>query len=252
MGKTLRTLSLLALPWVVVAAFRTVPQEQQTQQQTDEPATKIEKGVKSESQKTHGKVYDSWYPKRGGRLDVAPKDKRVRDFQANMYNPPGLGHVVEPMPALQFLNLQSCRADAVIVGKVIAKDSQLLESAQFLFTEYKIVVETVYKNNPQSPIALSSEVTVIRPGGKVEIDGRIVKIIDGSFLPLPLQKRVLLFLKFLPETGSYDSAINRGSFMIEQGRLVPLTDQVVSGFDQNNPVEWTGEIKSAFTVNCFD
>jgi hypothetical protein len=188
MGKTLRILSLLALPWLVVAALRTVPQEQQTKRQTDEPATKIEKGGKSERQKTHGKVYDKWYPKQGGRLDVVPIDARVRDFQANMYTSPGLDHVVQPMSALQFLNLQSCRADAVIVGKVIAKDSQLLESAQFLFTEYKIVVETVYKNNPRSPMALKSEIGVIRPGGKVQIDGRIVRTVDGSFLPLPMQK----------------------------------------------------------------
>ena len=227
-----------------------VSQQPRANGQGEEAATHIEPGVMTERQKEHSKLYDQFYDRDHGRLDVYPRDRRVRDFQANMYNPPGLEPVVPQISVEQFINGRSCVADAVVVGTITDKTSQLIASAQFLFTEYTLAVEDVYKNNPSAPINVGNDITVVRPGGKVEIGGRIVKTVDGCFLPFTLGSRVLLFLKYVPKTGSYDSLIGRGSFKIDNGALVPLTHQNVPGFNGHNAVEFTPSISSAISTSC--
>lgn len=91
MRRLLTKLTLLSLPWFVVGAIWIVSSKQKPDNGQDkEPGTKIEPGVMSEKQKEHSKLYDKNYTKGQGRLDEDPPNQRVRDFQANMYNPPGL------------------------------------------------------------------------------------------------------------------------------------------------------------------
>jgi len=251
MRRFLAKVTLLSLPWFVISSMWIVSSQQKPDDGQDkEPGTKIEPGVMSEKQKEHSKLYDNYYTKGQGRLDEDPQSQRVRDFQANMYKPSGLEPVVDPISIEQFMQRQSCAADAVVAGEVIDKASQLVASAQFLFTEYTVRITDVYKNNALSEVLPGSEITVVRPGGKAEIRGRIVKTIDGRFLPLTVGSRVLLFLKYLPKTGSYDSALNRGSFEFHKDILVPLTDQVVSGFDSKNGVQFGPNITSAIATGC--
>src|SRR5206468_1020390 len=130
-----------------------------------------------------------------------PLSQRVRDFQANMYSPPGLGPAQAAIPIEQFMHRKSCAADAVVAGDVMDNAPQLVASGQFLFTEYTVRITDVYKKNPLTEVLPGSEITVVRPGGKAEIHGRTVKTIDGRFLPLTVGSRVLLFLKYVPKTG---------------------------------------------------
>lgn len=251
MRRFLRTLTLLSLPWFVVGAIWIVSSQQKPDNGQDkEPGTKIEPGVMSQKQKEHSKLYDKNYTKGQGRLDEDPQSKRVQDFQANMYKPPGLEPVVDPISVEQFMQRQSCAADAVVAGEVLDKASQLVESAQFLFTEYTIRITDVYKNNALSAVLPGSEITVVRPGGKAEIRGRTVKTIDGRFLPLTVGSRVLLFLKYVPKTGSYDSGFDRGSFEFHKDNLVPLTDQDISGFVSKDGVLFGSNITSAIATGC--
>jgi len=250
MRRLLTNLTLLSLPWLVIGAIWIVSGKQKPGDEDKEPATKIEPGVMSEKQKEHSKLYDNYYTKGQGRLDEDPPSQRVRDFQANMYKPPGLEHVVDPISVEQFMQRRSCAADAVVAGYVIDKASQLVESAQFLFTEYTVRITDVYKKNALSEVLPGSEITVVRPGGKVEIRGRTVKTIDGRFLPLTVGSRVLLFLKYIPKTGSYDSAFDRGSFEFHKDILVPLTDQDISGFGSKDGVQFGSNIMSAIATGC--
>ena len=224
--------------------------QQQKGKGQDEAATTIEPGIMNERQKQHSKLYDEFYPRGHGRLDEDPQNQRIRDFQSNMYKPPGLGPIMPPMTAVEFMRGRWCAADAVVVGNVTDKASQLLASAQFLFTEYNLVVEKVYKNNALAPISVDGNLTVVRPGGKVQIHGRIVRTVDGRYLPLDIGSRVLLFLKYVPQTNSYDSTVQRGSFKIENGTVIPLTDQNVPGFVTNVPVDLTATMGSVKTGDC--
>ncbi len=206
----LTRLTLLSLVWCALSSSWIVSSKQQRgTRQEQEPATKIEPGVMSEKQREHSKLYDEFYTKGQGRLDEDPQSQRVRDFQADMYKPPGLEPVPDPISIEQFMQRQSCAADAVVAGVVIDKVSQLVASAQFLFTDYTVRITDVYKKNSAAELLPGSEITVVRPGGKVEIGGRTVKTIDGRFLTLTLGSRVLLFLKHIPKTGAYDSALER-------------------------------------------
>ena len=83
-----------------------------------------------------------------------------------MYKPPGFERQVEPMSIEQFMQRQSCDADAVVAGEVIDSAPQLVASAQFLFTEYTIRIAEVYKKNALVEILPGSDITVVRPGGK--------------------------------------------------------------------------------------
>jgi hypothetical protein len=245
------TLLLLVVPWVVIGAiWRLSIGQEQKGKDRDEAATTIEPGIMNERQKQHSKLYDEFYPRGHGRLDEDPQNQRIRDFQSNMYKPPGLEPQMPRMTAAEFMRGPWCAADAVIVGNVSDKASQLVASAQFLFTEYNLVVENVYKNNTLAPIAVGNNLTVVRPGGKVQIHGRVVRTVDGCYLPLDIGSRVLLFLKYLPQTKSYDSAVARGSFKIENGTVIPLTDQNVPGFVTNVPVDLTSTMGSVTTSDC--
>ena len=75
-----------------------------------------------------------------------------------MYKPLGLERVVDPISIGQFMQRQLCAADAVVAREVIDKASQLVESAQFLFTEYTVRITDVYKKNARSVRGQRSQV----------------------------------------------------------------------------------------------
>jgi hypothetical protein len=108
---------------------------------------------------------------------------------------------------------------AIVIGSARGSTSQLTENKEFLFSDYVVTSEEVFKNNSSAYIASSSDVTVTRPGGRVQIKGRTISAVDASFKPLDIGERYLLFLKYLPETGAYKS-IRKGSFLIHNDDLI--------------------------------
>lgn len=117
-----------------------------------------------------------------------------------------------PLPALVGLAYAS---DAIVIGTIKEKiTSQLTEDEDFLFSEYGVVVEDVIKNNPNAPITLGSAISVIRPGGKVKLNDKIINAVVHSFRPFLEGDRYLLYLKYIPETHSYQAFTN-ASFLIE-------------------------------------
>jgi len=106
-------------------------------------------------------------------------------------------------------------ADAVVIGAIKEKiTSQLTEGEDFLFSEYEVVVEDVIKNNPNASIELNSAISVVRPGGKVRLNGKVISAVVYSFSPFFEGDRYLLFLKYIPQTQSYQAFTN-ASFLIE-------------------------------------
>lgn len=130
-----------------------------------------------------------------------------------------------PFNLEEFLRDMTCDSDAVLVGQVKSKVSQLTENEEFTFTDYEVTVEDVVKNNAASPINAQSNITVTRPGGMIRLDGRIIQAIDQYYKPFALGGRVLLFLKFIPSTGAYKAFRSEGSFTLSGGKLIKLTDE---------------------------
>ncbi|HKS29912.1 MAG TPA: hypothetical protein VJS44_18960 [Pyrinomonadaceae bacterium] len=122
--------------------------------------------------------------------------------------------------SLPSIETQVCNADAVVVGTLTDSSPQLTEDESFLFTEYTMSAEEVIKNNSKSPIQLDS-ISVVRDGGIGQFNGRtIVAKIEG-FAPFIEGKRYLLFLRFIPDTGSYLAYAN-GSFELKKTSVIPL------------------------------
>jgi hypothetical protein len=115
------------------------------------------------------------------------------------------------------------KSDAIISGRVTKKTSQIAENDSFIFTDYAIEIAEVLRNNLAAPVETGATVTVTRPGGKVVLDDVIVKATDYSFAPLLVDSDVILFLKFIPETGTYCVTEPTASFELDGSSLHPLT-----------------------------
>jgi hypothetical protein len=137
----------------------------------------------------------------------------------------GLGEVGKPETAESYFGKLAERSDAVVRGRVTRKVSHLTEDDAFLFTDYDFVVTEVLKNNVMVPLYTGATITVTRPGGKILLDGVIVKATDDCFAPLPVgNHNLVLFLKFVPETGAYQATGDTGTFEVDGETLRPLTE----------------------------
>ena len=86
-----------------------------------------------------------------------------------------------------------------------------------------IIIE-VFKNNAAAPIDAGKTIVVTRPGGKVLVDGVVVKATDAALAALPVNTNdVVVFLQFIPETGAYKTTRATGAFELEGLTVRPLT-----------------------------
>lgn len=138
---------------------------------------------------------------------------------------PELSPVGRPSVPEAFLNNLASKADAVVIGTVTNKSSQLTENGAFVFTDYDLTIEEVLKENGTDSIQSHSSIVMTRPGGRILLEGRIVTARDRAFKPLAIGGRYLLFLKYLPTTGAYYAVNNKGSFELADNKSVkPLTE----------------------------
>ncbi len=73
----------------------------------------------------------------------------------------------------------------------------------FIFTDSTILVEQVLKDNPAGPIDPGDSIIETRPGGKLVLDGRKLRVRDTGFVSLRLAGRYMLVLRFIPQTGAH-------------------------------------------------
>jgi hypothetical protein len=197
-----------------------------------ENPTPVQEGVKTEKQREHGKIFSQKYEYR--------RDKRLSNLRGtgDLQVLIGIPTKNQPFNAPPF-NLSVflkdiiCDSDAVIIGEVKNKSSQLTEYGEFAFTDYEVVVEELLKNNTASPIQPTNTITVTRSGGLIELNGKVIHAIDESFKSFEVGERVLLFLKFIPATGAYQTFNSAGSFKVEGNELVKLTGEFLPGELEN-------------------
>jgi hypothetical protein len=233
--KFIWVLPILILTVVVSTTILSRTQAQINISTKDKDATPIKEGVMSERQKAHSKLFDA---NRAGKKisetisqQAKVKAKAPREFEIKVLPPlPFLSPVGQIKSNYEFLTEMTADSDAVLVGVVKEKNSQLTESGKFIFSDYLFQVEDVIKNNPKKPISTSELITLIRPGGKILLNGFTVTATDESYQNLNAGEKYILFLKFVPETGAYQSVNPEGSFLTNDGKATTLNRSVASRF----------------------
>jgi len=192
----------------------------------NEQATPIQEGVMTERERQHGKLFKGYGQDvtRGKTLRQLVSEKG--DVDVGRF----IGNVILPtsFSLKDYLRGLACQADAVVVGIAKNKSSNLIEDGTFTFSDYQFVAEEVLKDNVATHIQPNSEIIIVRVGGIVKLDGHIVRTIDHSEKPLELDRRFILFLRFVPVTGAYRSfgnALTDDSFQLSETEISQVSDQ---------------------------
>ncbi|HEX8000511.1 MAG TPA: hypothetical protein VF528_19165 [Pyrinomonadaceae bacterium] len=212
--------------------FSARPQQSEFQRSINQKtgkATSVQEGVMTEKQKKHSKIF------RG--FESYTQGKKLRDLTSetwDVYLVVPVGNVITPRSfnLTEFLRNMSCEADAVVIGKVQGKVSQIIEEGTFIFTDYELTVSEILKDDDAAPIEVNANITYTSPGGAIELNGRTIRAVDQRREPLQIGERYLLYLKRIPEMSTYKGFSNSrdgDSFQIKDGiitqasnRLLPL------------------------------
>jgi hypothetical protein len=229
MFKKVRLITNLILAGLLVAGLaltqmtsqQTNHLSQQSIHQIRDEATPVQEGVVTERQKKHGEIFSARFQsgKEGKLRDRMLAGAKDLEIEIIGDSPENYGDRHE------FLKNLACSADAVLIGKVNNKSSQFTNDGEFIFTDYEIIAEDIYKNNTQAPIQSNSNIVVTRIGGAVQINGHVARATDKSFKLLEVGSRYLLFLRFIPSTGAYQTYSSQGTFLLRDDQIVNLTDE---------------------------
>jgi hypothetical protein len=217
---------------------------------TKKGATPVQEGGMTTKQRAHSKLYKEY--KTGKKLrDLAAE---IGDVKLRRHAGPQGGDLNEQSLSLdKFLQSEACGADAVVVVVVKSKSSQLTEDEDYIFTDYETTIEEVLKDNTSAPIQTKSNITITRPGGTIQFDGRTIEAIDDSFEPLMVGGRYILFLQFLPTTGSYKSLNSTSGFRLKNKRIDKLTRahlQADGELVNEDETSFIARIRVAAAVGC--
>lgn len=177
-------------------------------------ATPIREGVLSEKQKQHRKIYKGF--------ESVTRGRKLRELAAergdvDVIQVVGNVRVPRAFSLDEYLRGLTCKADAVVIGVVRSKASQLTEDGSFVFTDYELVAEEILKNNPAAPLQPGDNLTSTRTGGAVELNGRVIRALDQHNNPLEIGGKYLLYLQYLPATGAYkpfSDSLNGDTFQL--------------------------------------
>ncbi|MCA1630564.1 MAG: hypothetical protein LC785_00450 [Acidobacteria bacterium] len=252
MTKRMKNPMVLCAVIVVLLVTTLAAMQNQKHSLTQEEATPIKEGTMSEKQREHGKLYKEY--ETGKKLhDLTQKigDVKLRRHVGT----PG-GDVNEPSIGLdKFLQSIACHADAVVMGEVTGKSSQLTENEDYIFTDYYVAVEEVIKDNPTAHIALKTEISVTRPGGKIKLNGRTVEAIDDAFQLFKIGNRYVLFLRFIPQTGAYKTLSSTSSFQVQVSKINKSTKEHLyaeNELENENAESFLVKVRAASISSCVE
>lgn len=216
--------------------------------QDKEAPTLIQVGVMSEKQREHSKLYKEY-----------SMGQREIPIQLESGNPNLLIKMGSPLifadrtpTTLQsFIENLACKADLIVEGMVKDKFSQLTESKDFIFTDHDFVIDEVLKTDSDGAILPHSKITITRPGGVIQLNGKTAEAVDTSFQPLKTGRRYLLFLSSVPTTGAYKAVNGRSSFEVDQNKIVKLTSENIQlDKDTTDATAFVSGVRAAILTNC--
>jgi hypothetical protein len=186
----------------------------------DDAPTKLQNRIMSDEQKQHGKLFRhsekerSLIRKGGGDITTVIGEP-WEDVSSSSE-----GH----SEIKEYLEKMACSSDLVILGKVLAKTSQLTEDDKSIFTDYQVELEQVFKSRANRMLKQGDVVTITRSGGAVELDGRIIRVYDKTYKALRHGKTYVLFLKFDSSADTFIPTDRDGTFSFENEVLNPYND----------------------------
>lgn len=215
-------------------------------------ATPIQEGVMTDKQKKHSRLFK-------GFGDVA-RGRKLRDLVAQSGDVnivQDVGDVIVPRSFNldEYLRNLTCKADAVVIATVRSKSSNLIEEGTFVFTDYKLTVIEILKNNAATPIESSGLITFTSPGGAVELNGHTIRAVDYRNEPLQAGVNYLLYLKFIPETNSFkpfSDSINGDAFQLKDGTVIQASEKPLPfGTRRTGNVNtFMGSVRAALNQVC--
>jgi len=196
-------------------------------------------------QKEHGKLF-----KHAGRKlqDIASSqsgDVEVVEEEGYVIQMPKTSSLPTFISAL-------CNADVVVTGTLKSKSSQLTQQGNFIFTDYEVIVDDLIKNNLNSPIEVGSTIITTRDGGEIKINDRVLRAKRADFDPPVVGNRYLIFLRFIPKTGSY-LMYGNGSFELKGETMLALGPEARYELKQRttqDPLIFINELRAFDTHHC--
>lgn len=107
------------------------------------------------------------------------------------------------VPFVDDLAMLASKSDLIVVGKAGNSTSHMNDDKDFLYSDWTFTVEEVLKDNPAASAQPGASILVTRPGGKLQINGRMVYANCADFREYISGQEYLLYLGFIPETGAY-------------------------------------------------
>lgn len=141
----------------------------------------------------------------------------------------------------------SREADAIVVGTVRERlYSQLTDDGEFIFSDYVLTVDEVIKSSAGGRVKAGTDITVTRPGGLVQLNGRVIRGLAGNFSQFQTGERYLLFLKYVPSTSSY-VAFGNGSYHLRGERARSLYISA-GGAQEQDASELVRQVRDAYSA----
>lgn len=183
-------------------------------------ATPIQHGVMTPRQKANSRL-DIYKNKHGNNIMEA-----MSKSQPNQFLQFGCGSSETYDPTYPISNLSAtlkalaAASDAVVIGQVVEQASQVTEDDHFLFTDYQLDLDQVLKESPTASLKVPGKITVTRIGGTVLLEGHVIRTINDNFPLFHKSCRYLLFLKYLPDSDSYQALNFFSSYWLIQNRVI--------------------------------
>jgi hypothetical protein len=116
-------------------------------------------------------------------------------------------------------------SDIVVVAHDVKNVSALTQKEAFVFTDSQLIIDEIWKNSARPDagpdLALGTEITVVEPGGAVQMNGHWIRASLSDRVPLRIGHSYLLYLRYLADSHSY-MPVAFGGFDISSLAVVPL------------------------------
>ncbi len=149
-----------------------------------------------------------------------------------------------------YLAERACAADAIFIGTVTDRKSQLTDDETFVISNYQVSIERLIKNDLKIALSSGTIVDVSRLGGEIQIHGYHVKAISLAAQPLEVGNCYLIFVTFLPEKNTF--AANSLAFLLKGNGIVKLTADVQVGLvgSGQDADSFISEVQEAAATQC--
>ena len=114
------------------------------------------------------------------------------------------------------------KSDAIFIGTITKRDSQITFAGNFLFSDYVVRLENVIKSDNKE-LAVGNDIVVTSLGGKILLDGVELIADDSAYPNLEIGKKYLFFLSTIKVTNSYQP-IESSTFLISQNKIKSISN----------------------------